>query len=213
MAVDHYHQPDYYISSTEYRSFLDDSNNTNDRSTDAPAEEENKSSFLYAEFSKKAEPRQHESPRIEIDFSVIHSITRQSLASIYPPEVVDYVSVRQVMAHCEAHIELLDKRPSVQILANGKMGGVGYIGHGAPAYTHQLMVNLKNRMIDLRGAIKVSREQCKQAGYSLSELDKLLFPPGSRSYAPADSLSLMPETDGGDDSSSVYSEDFHSTTE
>ena len=213
MAVDHHHQPDCYISSTDYRSFLDDSNNTNNRSADAPAEGENKSSFLYAEFSKKAEPRQHESPRVEIDFSAIHSIVQQSLASIYPPEVVDYVSIRRVMTLCEDHIDLLDRRPSVQISANGKMGGVGYIGHGAPIYTHQPMIDLRNRMTELRGAIKASREQCKLAGYSLSELDKLLFSPGSRSYAPVASPSLMPEADGGDDSSSVYSEDFHSTTE
>lgn len=210
IATDHHHRPDYYMSSTDYRSFLDDSNNTNNRSADAPAEEENKSSLLYAEFSKKDEPRQHESLGIEID---IHSIVRQSLASIYPPEVVDYVSIRQAMTLCEGHIDLLDKRPSVQISANGNMGGVGYTSHGAPAYTNQPMVNLRNRMIELRGAIKVSREQCKQAGYSLAELDKLLFPPGSGSYAPVDSPSLMPKTDGGDDSSSVYSEDFHSTIE
>ena len=212
MAPEHRGQPDYYLPSAEYRSFLDGTGDINNRPMGTPAEGENRSSVLYAEFSKRAEPRQYESPGIGIDTTVIHSIVRQSLASIYPPEVVDYVSIRQLMTLCEDHTNLLDKRPSVQRSETGKKKETGYVEHG-PAYAHQPMVNLSNRLIELRNAIKVSRGQCKQAGYSLSELDKLLLPPGSRSYAPVDSPSLMPEPDGGDDSSSVYSEDFHSTTE
>lgn len=197
----------------DLRSSLDESGDVNSRPMDTPAEGENRSSFLYAEFSKKTEPRHYEGPGIEIDYGVIHNAIRHSLASIYPPEVVEYVSIRQVMTLCENHTNLLDKRPSVQRSATGKMKQVNYVEQSTPAYAHQPMVNLRKRMIELRNAIKVSRDQCKQAGYSLSELDKLLFPPGSRSYAPVDRPSLMPEPDGGDDSSSVYSEDFHSTTE
>lgn len=209
MAIEHCGQPNYYIPSADYRSSLDESDDTNNRPMDTAAEGENKSSFLYAEFSKRAEPRQHESPGFEIDCGAIHSILRQSLASIYPPEVVDYVSIRQVTTLCEDHIDLLDIRPDVQISSIE----LSYVDHGTPASAHQPMINLRNRLVELRNAIKLSREQCKQAGYSLSELDKLLFPPGSRSYAPADGPPLMLGTDGGDDSSSIYSEDFHSTTE
>lgn len=212
MAPERGGQPDNSVSSTDYRSCFDESSDVNNQPIGTHAEGKNKSSFLYAEFSKKAESRQYERPWFKLDCGDVHRIMRQSLASIYPPEVVEYVSIRQVMSLCEDHTDLLDKRPSVQRSATGKMRQEGYVEHVTPAYAHQPMVHLRNRLIELRNAIKVSRDQCEQAGYSLSELDKLLLPPGSRSYAPVDRPSLMPEPDG-DDSSSVYSEDFHSTTE
>ncbi len=202
--------PDYHISSGASRSFLDGSDHINKRSVGRPAEGINESSFLYAEFSKKSGPPQHESPAIEIDCGAIHGILRQSLASMYPPEIVNYVSIRQVTALCEDHIKLLDKSPNVQMSAVGKMKEAGYVDQGAPASARSSMINLRSQLIELRNAIKVSRKQCIQAGYSLSELEKLFPPSGSGSYAPGDRQPPSPESD---DSSSVYSEDFHSTNE
>ena len=75
------------------------------------------------------------------------------------------------------------------------------------------MVELRDRLVELRKAIRASREQCIQAGYTLSELDKLLSPSGTSRYTPADLLSRSPEIASGDDSSSVNSEDFHSPVE
>ena len=203
-------QPDYQISSADYRSFLDASDDINNLTMESPADGGNKSSFLYAKFSQKSERRLHESPALEIDRGAIHGILRQTLASAYPPEIVDYVSIRQVTALCEDHIDLLDKRPSVEMSAIGKMKEIGYVDHGT---AHSSMINLRSQLIELRNAITISKEKCIQAGYSLSELDKLLFRPGSGSYAPGDRQPRIPKSDSGDDSSSVYSEDFHSPAE
>lgn len=99
------------------------------------------------------------------------------------------------------------------MLATGKMKEISYVNDGAPASARPSMINLRDRLIELRSAIKVSRKHCIQAGYSLSELDRLLSQPGSGSRAPSDRQLMKPETYSGDDSSSVYSDDFHSTTE
>lgn len=210
VATEHCVPPDYHISSAESRSFLDRSDHINERSVERPAEGINESSFLYAEFSKKPEPPQHESPAIEVDCGAIHSILRQSLASMYPAEIVNYVSIRQVTALCEDHLDLLDKSPNVQVSAVGKMKEAGYVDQGASTSARSSMINLRNQMIELRNAIKVSRKQCIQAGYSLSELEKLFPPSGNGSYSPGDRRPPHPRND---DSSSVYSEDFHSTDE
>ena len=178
-----------------------------------PAAEVNKVSDLYAEFSKKLEPRRNDSSAIGIDTVAIHDVLRQSLASIYPPEVVKYISLRQVITLCEDHIEFLDRRPSIQKSAAGKTNERSYVDISPRATARPSMVELRGRLIELRRAIKVSRDQCIRAGYMLSELDKLLFPAGTGRYPPSDRLPPRPETASGDDSSSIYSEDFHSPAE
>ena len=210
IGVEPFVQPDYHISSADYRSFLNASDDINNLSMESPAEGGNQSSFLYAKFSKKSERRLHKSPMSEIDCGAIHGILRQTLASAYPPEIVDYVSIRQVTALCEDHIGLLDKRPNVQPSATGKMKEIDYVNHRT---AHPSMIDLRKQLIKLQNAITFSKEKCIQAGYSLSELDKLLFRPGSGSYAPDDRQPRIPKYDSGDDSSSVYSEDFHSSAE
>lgn len=213
MAVEDFVQHDYHITSVDYRSFLDEPDDINNQYMENLSEEGNKSSFLYAEFSKNSQPRQHESPESRIDRGAIHHVLRESLAVMYPPQVVEYISLRQVTTLCENHIDLLDKSPSVQMLAIGKMKEISYVNDGAPASARPSMINLRDRLIELRNAIKISRKRCIQAGYSLSELDRLLSQPGSGSRAPSDRQLMKPETYSGDDSSSVYSDDFHSTTE
>ncbi|CAF9926284.1 MAG: hypothetical protein ALECFALPRED_003406 [Alectoria fallacina] len=213
MAIEHRIHPDYHISSAEYRSFMDDSEDINSRPMEFPSDKGNRSSFLYAEFSKNSQPRQRESPEIDNDRSAIHGLLRQSLASVYPPEVVDYVSLQQVATLCEDHIKLLNKRPSVQTSATGKTKEMRSVDDDIPTSAQPSMVSLRKQLLELRNAIKAAREQCIQAGFSLSELDKLLSPPGSGSYASAIQPPPMQEPDGGDDSSSVYSEDFHSSKE
>lgn len=210
VAAEHCIEFDHQISSTDYRSLVDETDDVKNRSMENPAQEGNKSSFLYAEFSKKSQPRQVESSAVEIDHGAIHRILRQSLAVIYPPEVVDYVSVKHFTTLCEDHMKMLDIRPNIQVSPNGK---VKYVDDDTPASARPSMIHLKDRLIELRTAIQLSRERCIQAGYSLSELDNLLSSSGSGSYAPASQPPPMPETDGEDDSSSIYSEDFHSTTE
>lgn len=213
MAIEHRIHPDYHISSAEYRSFMDESEDINSRPMEFPSEKGNRSSFLYAEFSKNSQPRQRESPEIDIDCGAIHGLLRQSLASVYPPEVVDYVSLRQVATLCDDHIKLLNKRPNVQTSATGKTKEMRSIDDDIPTSAQPSTVSLRKQLLKLRNGIKLAREQCIQAGFSLSELDKLLSPPGSGSYASAKQPPPMQEPDGGDDSSSVYSEDFHSSKE
>ncbi|KAF6223268.1 hypothetical protein HO133_000110 [Letharia lupina] len=212
-SVEYGIQPDYHIPSAEYRSFLDEPDDTNNQYMKNPSEEGNKSSFLYAEFAKTSQTRQPESSENEVDHGAIHRILRQSLASIYPPEVVEYVSLWQVTTLCEDHIHLLDKRPSIQMSATGKVKEIPYVDDGTSASAQPSMISLRDRLIELRNAIKLSREHCIQAGHSLSELDKLLSPPGSGSFASADQPPPKLENNSGDDSSSIYSEDFHSSAE
>ena len=185
MAGEHYIQPDSHEPSTNHRSSLEKSEDVNKRLMENPSEGENKSSVLYAEYSKHHRSRQHQSPRTDIDCDALHPILRQSLATIYPPEVVRYVSLRQVTALCEGHIDLLDKQPNVQMLAFGKTKERSYVDSSTLASARPSMIKLRDHLIELQNAIKVSREQCIQAGYSLSELDKLLSLPGSGSSAPA----------------------------
>lgn len=179
----------------------------------SPAGEINKVSDLYAEFSKKLEPRRNEASASEIDTVAIHDVLRQSLASIYPPEVVKYISLRQVITLCEDHIDFLDRRPSVQRPAAGKTQERSYLSYNARASARPSMVELRDRLKELQKAIKVSREQCIRAGYTLLELDKLLFPAGTGSFPSSDQLPPRLEIASGDDSSSIYSEDFHSPAE
>ena len=207
-------ESDYHIFPTDYRSFVEDPDNIRDRSIEKPAREENKSSVLYAVFSKEAQPRQLENPTFEIDYGTIHRILRQSLATVYPSEVVEYVSLRRFITLCEDHMELLHQRPNVQMSPKGKAKEVSYVvNENTPASSRPPMISLRDRLVELRKAIKVSRGQCIQAGYSLSELDNLLSPTGSGSYAPANHPPPMPGTDGEDDNSSIYSEDYHSFPE
>lgn len=213
LAVDNSFQSNHHIPSTDDRSLLDEVGDVENRYLEESPGEANNSSFLYAEFSKNPQPRRHRSPDGDSDYGATHRILRQSLASIYPSEVVEYVSLRQVTNLCENHIILLHKRPSIQICALGKMRHTSHVDDGTPASARSTIIDLRNRLIELRRAIKVSRQQCIQAGYSLSELDILLFPPGSGSYVSDNRTPPIPKTDDEDDSSSVYSEDFHSTTE
>ena len=179
----------------------------------SPAGQVNKASDLYAEFSKKLEPRRKESSASEIDTVAIHDVLQQSLASIYPPEVVKYISLRQVITLCEDHIDFLDRRPSIQSPTAGKTTERSYVNISTRATARPSMVDLRDRLKELQKAIKVSRERCIRAGYALLELDKLLFPTGTGSYPPSNRLPPKPAIASGDDSSSIYSEDFHSPAE
>ncbi len=185
---------------------------TDDLDDENPVGGVNKSSALYAEFSK-TRPRRNKSSANDIDSAAIHHLLTQSLADIYPPEVVKYASLQQFITLCEDHIDLLDRRPSIQISATSKMKEIRYVDESNQTSAPPSLVKLKGRFTDLQKAIKVSKEQCLRAGYSLSELDRLLSPPGTRGWALAGRPPRMPELDSADDSSSVYSEDFHSTVE
>ena len=213
MTVEHRIQPDDRRPSVDYHSSLQRPDDIDDQYVEDPSEEGNTSSILYAEFSKQSQPRQLESSEVGIDCGAIHGTLRQSLATLYPREVVEYISLRQVTTLCEGHIDLLDKRPGIHMSNSGKMKRKAPVDDASLTPARLSMIALKNRLIELRSAIRVSREQCIQAGYSLSELDKLLSPPGSGSSAPTDRLPLKSQRDSGDDSSSAYSEDFYSPTE
>ena len=201
------------IETDVHKPSKDDRTSTAVTHDESPTGEVNKASDLYAEFSKKLEPHRNESSAITIDSAAVHHVLRQSLATIYPPEVVKYISLRQVTTLCEDHIDFLDRRPSVLLSAVGIMKERADIDSNTRAAARSSMVELRDRLIELRKAIKVSREQCIQAGYTLSELDKLLSPPGTGSYSPAGRPPRKPEMDSGDDSSSIHSEDFHSPAE
>lgn len=175
--------------------------------------EVNKVSDLYAEFSKNLEPRRTESSAVEIDSAAIHDVLRQSLASIYPPDVVKYISLRQVTTLCEDHMDFLDRKPSVQPSVLGNIRERSDVESVPRAAARPSMAELKVRLLELRKAIKVCRKQCIQAGYTLCELDKLLSPPGTGSYSLGYRPPRKPEMDNGDDSSSIHSEDFHSPAE
>lgn len=175
--------------------------------------EVNKASDLYAEFSKSLEPRRTDSSAVEIDSAAIHDVLRQSLSSIYPPEVVKYISIWQVTTLCEDHMDFLDRKPSVQRSGVGNVRERSVVESLPRSAARPSMAELRERLVELRKAIKVSRKQCIQAGYTLYELDKLLSPPGTGSCSPADRPPRRSEMDSGDDSSSVHSEDFHSPAE
>ena len=206
-AIRNYTETDSHTKSTGNHSSRVESDHNN------PMGEVNKVSDLYAEFSKTIEPRRNESLAIENDGAAIHHILRQSLASIYPPEVVKYVSLRQVTTLCEGHMDFLDRRPRVQISAVGKMKERSFVDSDTPAAARLYMIELRNQLVELRKAIKVCREQCIQAGYTLSDLDKLLSPPGIGSCTVADQTPPEPDAKSGDDSSSISSEEFHSSAE
>ena len=206
-AAENHIEPDSHRPSMSNRSSM---GKADDQS---PAGEINKVSDLYAEFSKKLEPRRNESSLSEIDTVAIHDVLRQSLATIYPPEVVKYISLRQVITLCEDHIDFLDRRPSIQNPAAGKMKERSYVDSNARATARPSLVELRDRLKGLQKAIKVSREQCIRAGHTLLELDKLLFPAGTGSFPPSDRLQPRSEIPSGNDSSSIYSEDFHSPAE
>ena len=206
MGAEHSVRPDH-------RSILDELDGIHNPYMEGATEEGYRSSVLYAEYTKSPQPRRNERPNIEVDYDTINNTMRQCLTSIYPPEIVEYISLRQVTTLCEGHIELLDKRPNVQLLATGKMKEVSYVDDGNRAPARPSMISLRDHLVSLQSSIKVSREQCLQAGYSLSELEKLLYPSGSGSCAPAGRPPPDLKTSSGDDSSSVYSEDFHSSAE
>ena len=201
------------LGTDSHRSSISNRSSKGKTDDQSPAGEINKVSDLYAEFSKKLEPRGNESSASGIDTVAIHDVLRQSLASIYPPEVVKYISLRQVITLCEDHIDFLDRRPSVQKPAAGKTKERSYVNSSTWAIARPSMIELRNRLKELKKAIKVSREQCIRAGHTLLELDKLLFPAGTGSYPSSDRLPLKLEIASGDDSSSIYSEDFHSPAE
>ena len=197
----------------DHHSILDELDGVHNPYMESAREEGYRSSVLYAEFTKRTQSPRNERPNFEVDYDTINSTMRQCLTTIYPPEIVEYISLRQVTTLCERHMELLEKRPSVQSLATGKMKEVSYVDDGNRASARPSMTTLRDHLVSLQSSIKVSREQCLQAGYSLSELEKQLYPSGSGSCAPADRLSPDSKFNSGDDSSSVYSEDFHSTAE
>ena len=197
----------------DHHSILDELDGVHNPYTERATEEGYRSSVLYAEYTKSSQPHRNERSNIEVDYVTINNTLRQCLKSIYPPEIVEYITLRQVTTLCEGHIEVLKKRPSIQLLATGKMKEVNYVDDGDRASARPSMIILKDHLVSLHRSIKVSREQCLQAGYSLSELEKLLYPSGSGSWAPADRPRSDSTNKSGDDSSSVYSEDFHSTAE
>ena len=207
MAVGQSTATDSNIDSKKLRSSTDEIDDND------PTQEVNKVSDLYAEFSKKSEPRPKESKAIEPDCAAIHLTLQQSLATIYPPEVVRYVSLRQVTTLCEDHIDFLDRSPSILISAIGKMKETSYIDDNTSASAGPSLVKLKDRLVELEDATKITREKCTRAGYSLLELDKILPPPGTGRRVPAQRPPPRPAIDSADDSSSLYSEDFHSPAE
>ena len=209
-AVTTRNESNFHIASTDIRSSMDKPED------ESPTGEVNKVSDLYAKFSKDLELHQSKSTAIEFDGAVIHRILRQSLARVYPPEVVRYISLRQVTTLCEDHMDFLDRRPNVQLPVVGKMKDRSYVDSGSRATTHSSMLELRGQVAELRKSIKASRDQCIRAGYALSELDTLLCPPGLDNHSfktPTDRASRKPEINSGDESSSIYSEDFYSPAE
>ena len=197
----------------DHHSILDELDVVHNPYTERATEDGYRSSALYAEYTKTSQPHRNERSNTEVDYKTINNTMRQCLTSIYPPEIVEYITLRQVTTLCEGHMELLEKRPSVQLLATEKMKEVIYVDDSNGASARPSMNTLRDHLVSLQSSIKVSREQCLQAGYSLSELERLLFPSGSGSRAPDDRPPPGLKNDSGDDSSSVYSEDFHSTAE
>lgn len=197
----------------DHHSILDEFDGNQNPYIESAREEGYRSSVLYAEYIQSSQPHRNERPVVDVDYDTISNTMRECLTTIYPPEIVEYISLRQVTALCEAHMELLEKRPSVQSLSTGKMKEVSSIDDGNRAPARPSMITLRDHLVSLQNSIKVSREQCLQAGYSLSELERLLYPSGSGSCAPADRLSADLKYHSGGDSSSLYSEDFHSPAE
>ena len=194
-------------------SILDELDGVHNPYTERATKEGYRRSALYAEYTKLSQPHRNERSNTEVDYDTINTTMRQCLTSIYPPEIVEYITLRQVTTLCEGHMELLEKRPSVQLLATEKMKEVVHVDNSNRASARTPMITLRDHLVSLQSSIKVSREQCLQAGYSLSELEKLLYPSGSGSCAPADRLSSDLKYNSGGDSSSLYSEDFHSSAE
>ena len=197
----------------DHHSILDVLDGGHNPYIESAREEGYKSSVLYAEYTKNPQPHPNERSNTEVDYDTINNTMRQCLTSIYPPEIVEYITLRQVTTLCEGHMELLKKRPSVQFLATGKMKEATHVDDGNRASARPSMITLRDHLVSLQSSIKVSKEQCLEAGYSLSELEKLLYPSGSGSSVPADRPPSDSNNNSGEDSSSVYSEDFHSTAE
>ena len=117
------------------------------------------SSFLYASYSTSqvaAKPSQ-----IHHSGAAIHDLLTESLAMMYPPCVVDYISVRQLLKHCESHTALLVHQPEIRFQKAS-------IDSEAPLNA------LQKRTKELQEASRSLRQHCVQSGYPLMELDILL---------------------------------------
>ena len=117
------------------------------------------SSFLYASYSTSqvaAKPSQ-----IQGSGAAIHDLLTESLAMMYPPCVVDYISVRQLLKHCESHTALLVHQPEIRFQKAS-------IDSEAPLNA------LQKRTKELQEASRSLRQHCVQSGYPLMELDILL---------------------------------------
>ena len=117
------------------------------------------SSFLYASYSTSqftAKPSQ-----IQHSGAAIHDLLTESLAMMYPPCVVDYISVRQLLKHCESHTALLVHQPEIRFQKAST-------DSGAPLNA------LQERTKELQEASRSLRQHCVQSGYPLIELDILL---------------------------------------
>ena len=117
------------------------------------------SSFLYASYSTSrvaANPSD-----IQHDGAAIQDLLTESLAMIYPPCVVDYISIRQLLKHCESHTALLVHQPGIRF-------------QRASTDSEAPLNALQERTKKLQEASRSLRQHCLQSGYPLMELDVLL---------------------------------------
>lgn len=120
------------------------------------------SSFLYASYSTSrvaARPSQ-----AQHSGAAIHDLLTESLAMMYPPCVVDYISVRQLLKHCESHAALLVHQPEIRF-------------QKASTDSDLPLNALQERTKELQEASRSLRQHCVQSGYPLMELDILLGSP------------------------------------
>lgn len=114
---------------------------------------------------------------IDIDHGATYGLLHQSLVMMYPPMVAEYVSLQNLIVLYESHSNVLEETPSI-ISNNAKQA------RNVSTNTVQPQIRkLKDQLEALQEAADNSARRCTEAGYSLSELDRIIFSTGGHNSA------------------------------
>lgn len=198
-------QDENRLCSAEAESSLDEVKESGYWASETSKTGGHESSIMYAEYSQSARYRskayphdlrevnegdrssssvyyssQSESKQLGADHDSVHCTLQQLIAEAYPPLIADYISLQQLVTTCEAHKRLLVQIPGMK----PKIGMRGRSTTDRNSTSIKNLMSLQEQTTDLRIALKVSRDRCIEAGYSLSELDAVLGLPTTNVYAP-----------------------------
>ena len=161
--------------------------------------------------------RSQSTPLGRIDPVTTFGLIHQCMEAVYSPIVAQHVTLQNLSALCEGHIRLLED-PQSALVANAVQQASN---HKTAVQPH--IRRLRNHLEVLQNVVDVSSASCIDAGYSLSDLDKVVPPigqyrpaqDGMRSHGETESRSHInqPPATGLDDTASDDSDAYFSSTE